>query len=113
MGAKDGGRKGGPKCRVMLPCIVAAGVQFSLALQLSLLTHAVRPLHIVVCFWSTTTLSTTQCCVPGSATHTTGGSTGDLQFTQRPPRAPDVLHAAVWVDVELIDAEGPVQSGVA
>ena len=101
MGAKDGGRKGGPRCRVMLPCVVAAGVQFSLALQLSLLTHAVRPLHAAVFFFEVTSstlqvLRRATCSSPSG--HHEPATSYMLQF---------------WVDVELNGAEGPVQSGVA
>uniref|UniRef100_A0A453Q5M1 Uncharacterized protein n=1 Tax=Aegilops tauschii subsp. strangulata TaxID=200361 RepID=A0A453Q5M1_AEGTS len=42
--AGEGGRKGAPKWRVVLACMVAAGVQFGWALQLSLLTPYIQVL---------------------------------------------------------------------
>lgn len=44
--AGEGGRKGAPKYRVVLACMVAAGVQFGWALQLSLLTPYIQTLGI-------------------------------------------------------------------
>uniref|UniRef100_A0A453Q5T8 Sucrose transport protein SUT4 n=1 Tax=Aegilops tauschii subsp. strangulata TaxID=200361 RepID=A0A453Q5T8_AEGTS len=44
--AGEGGRKGAPKWRVVLACMVAAGVQFGWALQLSLLTPYIQTLGI-------------------------------------------------------------------